>query len=192
MERTEILNYLSKSVSPPRFNHCLGVEKMALELVAGFGVAPELVTPAALLHDLCREYQRDLLLKLAGNFGIVIDEIERLEPLLLHGLVAAALAKSELGIEQTDILEAISYHITGIPQAKALTRLIFVADFIEPGRTYEVAGILRREAFRLKPEQLLLKVYNCTITYVVNKGYLIHPRSIHGRNELIMKGVKEN
>jgi predicted HD superfamily hydrolase involved in NAD metabolism len=192
MERTEILNYLSKSVSPSRLNHCLGVEKMALELAERFGVEPELVSPAALLHDLCREYQRDLLLKLAVNFGIVIDDIERLEPLLLHGFVAASLAKSELGIEHPDILEAISYHITGIPQATALTRLIFISDFIEPGRAYEAAGNLRTEAFRIAPEQLLLKVYNYTITFVVNKGYLIHPRSIDGRNELVMKGVKEN
>lgn len=192
MIRTEILDLLSSSVSPGRLNHCLGVEKIALEMAPRFGASPEEVTPAALLHDLCREYSEDSLLKLADNFGIVIDDIEQVEPLLLHGSVAAELARTKLGITQVDVLEAITYHITGIPKASALTRLIFVADFIEPGRKNEVAIALRKEALQIAPELLLLKVYNRTITYVINKGYIIHPRSIFGRNELVMKGVMEN
>lgn len=72
----------------------------------------------------------------------------------------------------------------------ALTQLIFVADFIEPGRTNESARIIRREAFSLEPEQMLLKVYNQVIIYIVTKGYPIHPRTMEGRNELIMKGIK--
>jgi predicted HD superfamily hydrolase involved in NAD metabolism len=192
MDRIEILDLLSRNVSSARLNHCIQVEETALTLAPRFNVAPDLVIPAALLHDLCREYKPDLLLKLAVNFGIVIDDIEKIEPLLLHGFVAASLVKENLKITDPLVLEAISFHITGAPGISPLAKLIFIADFVEPGRSYEQAKVLRESAPVIDPEVLLLKVYNRTIFYVLNHGYLIHPRSILGRNELIRKGVRES
>lgn len=190
LNRSDILDYLSRYVSKARLTHCLGVEEIALKLAPRFNVLPEQVSPAALLHDLCREFDPELLLKLAANFGIVIDDIEKAEPLLLHGTVAALKVREELGIIQPEILEAIQYHITGAASISALTQLIFIADFIEPGRVNEPAKVLRNEAFLLEPEQLLLKVYNYSMIYVINQGYLIHPRTMEGRNQLIMKGIR--
>jgi predicted HD superfamily hydrolase involved in NAD metabolism len=192
MDRAQIIDNLSRQVSERRLDHCLRVESTALKLAPRFGLDPELVTPAALLHDLCREYREDLLLKLAANFGIVIDDIEKAEPILLHGAVAAVLARTELGIDNVDVLEAITLHITGGPGVSVLTKLIYIADFIEPGRTSPVAAILREKSSQMDPEQLLLKVYNRTLDFLVLKNYLIHPRGIAGRNELIMKGIIEN
>ena len=189
MERADLIKILANNLSEHRFNHCLRVEATALQLASHFQAPPELVSPAALLHDLCREYDRDKLLKLAGNFGIVIDDIEKGEPLLLHGSVAAAIAKNTLGIDNQMILEAIDYHITGAPGLSPLASLIFVADFIEPGRTFEQARIIREQAFKLSPAEILLKVFNRSIEYVIKQGFLIHPRSVAGRNELILKGV---
>lgn len=191
MDRAVIIKILSSKVSGSRLAHCLRVERTAQEMAARFGAEPELVTPAALLHDLCREYDPDLLLKLAGNFGIVIDDIEKTEPLLLHGAVAAALARSELGIANPQVLEAIAYHITGGPKLSPLAKLVYVADFIEPGRSNCAARDLRKEAPSMETGLLLLKVYNRTHEYLIKNNYLIHPRGIAGRNELIMKGITE-
>ena len=189
MLRAEIIKVLADNLSEPRLNHCLRVEAIAIGLAPHFQAPPELVSPAALLHDLCREYDRDKLLKLAGNFGIVIDDVEKAEPLLLHGSVAAAIAKNTLGINDQLILEAIDYHITGAPGLSPVASLIFVADFIEPGRTFEQARVIREQAFRLNPAEIVLKVFNRSIEYVIKQGFLIHPRSLAGRNELIMKGI---
>lgn len=192
MDRSRIIDKLKCNVSQKRLDHCLRVEETALMLAPRFGIKPELVSPAALLHDLCRECAEDLLLKLAVNFGIVIDEIERLEPILLHGAVAAALARAELGIDQPDVLEAITYHITGAPGVSDLAKLIYIADFIEPGRTFPEAVSLREASLKMNPGQLLFQVYNRTLEFLVRKNYLIHPRGIAGRNELLMKGIVEN
>lgn len=189
-DRAAILEYLSQHVSANRLQHCLGVEKIALQLAPRFGVSLEMVSVGALLHDLCREYHPELLLQLAGNFGIVIDDIEKAEPLLLHGAVAAMKIQNELNITAAEILNAIQYHITGGPHLSELAKLVFVADFIEPGRTHEHAQMVRDQAFMIAPEVSLLKVYHCTISYVVGKSYLLHPRTVEGRNELIMKGIR--
>ncbi|HBE77425.1 MAG TPA: phosphohydrolase [Firmicutes bacterium] len=192
MNRPRIIEKLSGQVSEKRLAHCLRVESTALKLAPRFGVEPELVTPAALLHDFCREYPEELLLKLAANFGIVIDDIERKEPILLHGAVAAALVRAELGIDRPDILEAITLHITGGPGISNLTKVVYIADFIEPGRAFPAAVTLREESLYITPELLLLKVYNRTLNFLVARNYLIHPLGNAGRNELIMKGIVEN
>jgi predicted HD superfamily hydrolase involved in NAD metabolism len=190
MERDQILQILSSRVSERRLRHCLGVETIALQLAVRFGAPPQQVAAAALFHDLCREYSADSLLQLADKFDIVIDDIERAEPLLLHGAVAAALLRREWGLNEPEVLEAITYHITGAAGIAPLARLIFVADLIEPNRTIAAAQELRRRAGELTPDQLLLLTYNRTIDYLVAAGYAIHPRTVAGRNELIKKGVK--
>lgn len=191
MQRIEIVNLLNETLSKPRFDHCLRVESIALELADHFQTSSQIVSPAALLHDLCREYSRQKLLKLAADFDIVVDDIEKAEPLLLHGPIAAVIAEKNFGIDDNLVLEAVRFHITGAPNMTSLAKLIFIADFIEPGRTFEQARILREMALKLSPDQLLLKVYNQSIEYVVKQGYLIHPRTVAGRNELVMKGVTD-
>ena len=191
MDRTRILEIITANLSPERLAHSLRVEEAALSLAARSNLSRANVSEAALLHDLCREMSRDSLLNLAVKFAIVIDDIERAEPILLHGSVAAAIAQQELGITEPTVLEAITYHITGAPQVSALTGLIFIADFIEPGRNFEASRVLREAAASLELQELLLKVYHRTINFVVRQGYLLHPRTIAGRNELVMKGVKD-
>jgi predicted HD superfamily hydrolase involved in NAD metabolism len=190
MERDQILQILSSQVSERRFRHCLGVEAIALQLAERFGAPTYLVSTAALFHDLCREYGADSLLQLADKFDIVIDDIERQEPLLLHGAVAAALLWREWGITEPEVLEAVTFHITGGAGLAPLARLIFAADLIEPGRSFTAAQELRRRAMEVTPDELLLLIYNRTIRYLMEVGYAIHPRTVAGRNELIKKGVK--
>jgi predicted HD superfamily hydrolase involved in NAD metabolism len=189
MERDQIIQILSSQVSERRLRHCLGVETIAMQLAERFGAPPELVPAAALFHDLCREYSVDSLLKLASKFDIVIDDIERREPMLLHGAVAAALLREEYGYGEPEVLEAVTFHITGAAGLSPLARLIFIADLIEPGRKINVSRLLRAKAEELSPEQLLLCVYNHTIKYLIKAGYAIHPRTIAGRNELIPRKV---
>jgi predicted HD superfamily hydrolase involved in NAD metabolism len=189
MERHQILEILRPRVSEGRLRHCLGVETIALQLAERFGAPPEWVPAAALLHDVCREEPPDLLLKLASKFDIVIDDIERAEPLLLHGAVGAALLREEWGFTEPTVLEAVTYHITGAPRLSPLAKLVFVADAIEPGRNYPRAQQLREEALQVAPDRLLLHIYDQTITYLIKEKYRIHPRTVAARNELLKKGV---
>lgn len=186
-----IISYMKAHVSEKRFHHCEQVAEMAVQLSEKFEVDPSKAWQAGILHDVCRECRPDLLLQLADKFGILIDDIERAEPLLLHGSVGASLLTSELSVNDPEILEAVALHITGNQKMSRLAQLIFVADFVEPGRSFEAAVQLRELLPRLTPEEILLKVYQRTIHYVIAQNYLVHPRTIAGWNELIKKGVRE-
>jgi predicted HD superfamily hydrolase involved in NAD metabolism len=188
MERERLLQLVQTSISPERYQHTLRVEEIALELAPHFQVAASTLCQAVILHDWYRETAPDLLLKLAGDFGIVIDDLERAEPLLLHGAIAAAQA-GRLGISDQEVLEAIAKHITGGAGLSRMAQLLFVADAIEPGRYYPEARALRETAQTMTPEELLLAVYNQTVIYLLQNNYPLHPRTVAGRNELIMKGI---
>jgi predicted HD superfamily hydrolase involved in NAD metabolism len=188
----DLLVYLRHHLSEKRLRHSERVAETAMQLSGRFGVDPVKARLAGLVHDICREYAPDLLLQLAGKFDILVDDIEKAEPVLLHGFVGASFLSSQFAMDDPEILEAVSFHITGGKGIGKLAQLIFVADFLEPGRTFEAAVRLRENISRLTPEQILLRVYQRTIHYVVDQHYLIHPRSIGGWNELIRKGVTES
>jgi predicted HD superfamily hydrolase involved in NAD metabolism len=188
MEREYLLQLVQKEISPERYQHTLRVETIALEFAPRFRVAAPALSQAAILHDWCRETAPDLLLKLAGDFGIVIDDLEQAEPLLLHAAVAAAQA-GRLGISDYEVLEAIANHITGGAGICRMAQLLFIADSIEPGRDYPAARMLRETARTMTLEEMLLAVYNQTVVYLMQNNYPLHPRTVAGRNELIMKGI---
>ena len=66
----------------------------------------------------------------------MVDGIERANPSLLHGPVAAVWAEKELGITDRSILDAIRYHTTGRAGMSRLEMVVYLADLIEPGRRY--------------------------------------------------------
>lgn len=152
-----------------------------------FGVDERAAYTAGLLHDVAKALSPEALLKAAEGSGIVVDEIERRSPGLLHGPVAAVWAQRELAITDQAILDAIRYHTTGRAGMSPLEMIIYTADLIEPGRRYpgvealrELAGTDLAAACRAGLDQ--------TLRYCLDRGWLIHPRSLEARNALLLGG----
>ncbi len=55
-----------------------------------------------------------------------------------HGLVGADIVQRELAIDDEEILQAIRVHTTGAAKMSLLDKIIYVADYIEPGRDFQV------------------------------------------------------
>ena len=55
---------------------------------------------------------------------------------LWHAPAGAALVKTEVGITDEDILSAIRFHTSGRPNMTLLEKVVYVADYIEPGRRF--------------------------------------------------------
>src|SRR5699024_7324073 len=95
---------------------------------------------------------------------------------LWHGPVAAALVKEKYSINNEDILNAIRYHTTGRAQMSKLEYIIFVADYIEPARSFP--GV---EEVRVLAKNSLVdaarKALQNTIIYLMNSNMTVHPNS---------------
>jgi predicted HD superfamily hydrolase involved in NAD metabolism len=135
--------YARRRLSDERYAHTVRVTETAERLANLHGISPRRARLAALLHDSARELPPEELLRLAGKRDLPVGEPERERPVLLHGPVAAGLAREEFGIEDGEILEAIGVHTTGQPGMSPLALAVYVADKVEPGRDYPSVKRLR-------------------------------------------------
>jgi predicted HD superfamily hydrolase involved in NAD metabolism len=133
-------------ISEKRYGHSVRVARTAESLARTHGLDPDCARLAALLHDAAREMSGEEFLRLAGAWDLPVGEHERASPKLLHGPVAAELARRELGVEDEEILEAVRAHTMGRPGMGRLALVLFVADKVEPARNYPSVERLRRLA----------------------------------------------
>lgn len=157
----------------------MGVEGLAVALAWRHGVDGEKVLLAALLHDFAKgeslERQKALM---AGEreFGASAEDMEH--PQMWHGIAAAALARSEFGVSDGEILEAVAYHTTGAEGLGRVGQVIYVADFLEPTRDFPGVEVLRRELLGLPLGEAARRVAGLKVESVRRKGRKVHSRSL--------------
>lgn len=164
--------------------HCLGVEETSVKLARAYGIDEKKAALAGLVHDYGKLFPEEELCRIALENGIGDDVILK-EPVLLHAPVGAWLLQKDLGIKDEEILEAVRLHTTGFPAMSPLAKIIYLADYIEPGRNCPGVEEVRAIAFQ-DLEKALLAAVNMTIRYVLERGMLLHPYSISFRNTLIL------
>ena len=102
--------------------------------------------------------------------GIEVTDVEERNPYLLHAKVGAFLAKKKYGIENQDIINAIRNHTTGRENMSLLEKIIFIADYIEPGRK-QAKNLLeiRKMAFE-DIDHALITILQETVNYLKKSG----------------------
>ncbi|ADL07535.1 bis(5'-nucleosyl)-tetraphosphatase (symmetrical) YqeK [Thermosediminibacter oceani] len=184
-----ILEDLKKNLTEKRFLHSLGVMETAVALARRYGVDEQKAELAGLIHDCAKDIPADRQLNLAIEFGILLDEISRVETALIHGPLGAVLARKKYSVEDPEILRAVSIHTTGDIKMSALDKVIFLADYIEPGRDFPGVEKLRKVSFEDLDEAVIM-AFDSTIRYVLDNRGLLHPRTVDARNYLLMQRGK--
>lgn len=182
----EIKKLLEKALSTKRYIHSVNVMETAVELAKRYGQDEGKAALAGVLHDCARDIRGDEAIRLCDKYGIKIDIVSRKQPELLHGLLGEKLAAELYGVNDSQILKAIAIHTMGCPGMDLLGKIIFVADYIEPARTFPAAEALRKEAFE-NLDGAVLAAVDSTIKYVVGKGGLLHTDTIETRNWILME-----
>ena len=176
---TEIENaeaFARSRLSEGRYDHTLRVADTAAELAHVHGLDEDRARLSALIHDAARETGAEEFLRLAQEWNLPVGEPERHSPKLLHGPVAAELARRELGVEDEEILEAVRVHTTGRPGMGTLELVLYVADKIEPARDYPSVERLRglaREDIHMAATESLRRA----IAHNEGRGKDVHPSS---------------
>jgi len=177
---------LKELLDEKRFKHSIGVMETAMHLAIKYGADVEKAQVAGLLHDCAKSYSDDDLLKLAKKYRIELDEILIHAPFLLHGPIGAHLVEEIFGIKDQEIKRAIALHTTGDVNMSLLDEAVFLADYIEPNRDFKGVEELRR----LAEENLdlaLLKSFDSTICYVLQRGLLLYEKTVKARNYILLK-----
>lgn len=163
---SKIRKAMEKSLDPKRFEHTLGVAYTAAALAMCNQVDTEKAIVAGLLHDCAKGLSNDKRLSICENRNMSVSEVERKNPSLLHAKVGSIMAMEEYDIEDMDIIQAIMNHTTGRPGMSTLEKIIFVADYMEPGRNKaKNLEIIREMAFK-DLEKALFKILEDTLAYL--------------------------
>ena len=125
---------LKKELDTERFRHSVAVMYTGTALAMRWGCDLERTQVAGLLHDCAKCIPNDKKLRLCEQNGIEVTQTERDNPFLLHSKLGAWMAKEKYGIEDEEILGAITWHTTGRPGMTLMEKIIFLSDYIEPMR----------------------------------------------------------
>lgn len=185
----QMLNYLYENLKENKLKHSLSVSETAVTLAEKYGENIDKARISGLVHDCAKGMKDEELIKVAINHGIQLDEIYISNPSILHGLVASIIAKEVMGIQDEDMLMAIRYHTTGRKDMSVLEKIIYIADYIEPLRTFDGVEELRSLS-NIELDLAVVKSLENAIKYVISQNGLIHTDTIHARNYLLSKNSR--
>jgi len=174
--RKELIAKVKEQVSEKRFKHILGVEQAALELARANDYELEKASVAALVHDYVKERSDSEFKALIVQTGLEQDLLNW-NNFIWHGVVGAEIIKKELKITDEEILNAVRRHTVGAKEMTMLDQIVYVADYIEPGRDFPGVD----QARQLAAESLRAAVEfetKHTLLYLMNNDKTIYPAAI--------------
>lgn len=191
MDYTEVIEkvraYAEKSVKKSRYEHSVRVAQMCARICRYYGLDEQVGYLAGIGHDICKDESDEKLIEIASRDGKEIIPYEFSKPSLLHGRAAAVYLKELFGIKNKDVLEAVAVHTSGKVGMCDISKALFLADKIEPGRP-QVSEEYYNKLFSLPLNGMLSAVLIENYNYVKNKGYEIFP----GTLEMIEYYEKKN
>ncbi len=166
---------LRKSLSSKRFAHSVRVARVAKKLAVKFGESPDLAKLAGLAHDWAREWPVSQILAFLEARTFSLTDDERAKPLLAHGKLAAVLLEETFDFHDEAVLEAVSHHTLGKSGMTALARIVFVADYLEPGRPF-------------RDRQFRASMAHCCLACMVRE-VILHGQKTYGDLHSLTKGL---
>ncbi|MTH52499.1 HD domain-containing protein [Bacillus mangrovi] len=185
MEREQALAAVREQLTDHRYQHTLGVMGTAIELAGKYGADVAKAELAAIFHDYAKfrpkEEMKQIIIEQNMNRDLLVHNEE-----LWHAPVGAYLIEQEAGIRDQEVLDAVRFHTSGKAGMTLLEKVIYVADYIEPGRIFPGADEARAAAGRDLDEAMKLALRN-TITFLLKKNQAVYPLTIEAYNDLVLK-----
>lgn len=180
---------LKESLSEKRYIHSIGVMNMSIELAKLYNADIETARLAGILHDIAKEMTPEEKIQYVNDNNIVIDDVERINTPILHGKIGADIARKKYGVNE-QIQKAIEYHTTTDPNMDIIAKILYVADKIELNRKSEDYDIeYERDLAQKSLDDTIIYIIDSNVKSLINKGKLIHPRSIETRNALLLQNL---
>jgi nicotinate-nucleotide adenylyltransferase len=174
-------------VMQKRVRHIRGTEEEAVRLARRWGADETHARRAGILHDCTKYLELEEQLALCERYGVELDELEHQAVKLLHSKTGACIARHVFG-EPDEVFDAIFWHTTAKENMTTLEKILYVADYMEPNRTFEGVERLRELAYRDLDAALLLGV-ETTIQEMKDRSLPVHQSTLRAQAWLREHGV---
>jgi predicted HD superfamily hydrolase involved in NAD metabolism len=176
--------YAEKNLDGPLLDHTLGCAETARKLARRFALVEEKAAAASYLHDIAKAFPKDRQVAMCRELGMTEAEIVSYPPPVLHGPLAALMAKDRFGIDDPEILQAIAAHSTGCTGICEIGKALFIADYIEHTRSFPGASELRSDG-SLTLNEIVIAILRRKLDYLLKENKVVDPRAIEFWNELM-------
>ena len=185
MDRNEAIEIIKRQLTEKRFIHTLGVVDSAVELAKRYGADIRKAEIAAIFHDYAKFRSKQEMVDIIKREAIPDDLLDYGSE-LWHAPVGAFLVQKEVGISDEKILQAIRFHTTGRANMSLLEKIVFLADYIEPNRSFPGVDEVRDLA-KTDLNQALIKAIGNTIRFLIEKNERIYPETVAAYNDLLQE-----
>jgi predicted HD superfamily hydrolase involved in NAD metabolism len=169
-------------LSKKRYHHSICVSQAAKRLALKYNADPQKAETAGILHDIMKDLPPEQQLERMEHYGIKLTDVERSAQKLWHAMLGAAYIKTELHINDQEILDAVRYHTTGRKDMTLMDKILFIADFISEDRDYPGVENLRKAA-DISLEKAMVEGFSYTIADLAGEMKPIHPDTIAAYNQ---------
>lgn len=183
MDREQALAIVKPQLTEHRYVHTIGVMETAIRLAEKYGADRKKAEMAAIFHDYAKFRPKEEMRQ------IIVDQ--KMPAILLefnselwHAPVGAFLAEKEAGIKDGEILDAIRFHTSGRVGMTLLDKIIYLADYIEPGRHFPGVDEVRDLAEKDLDIALTQSMKN-TILFLMKKNQQVFPDTFNAYNSIV-------
>lgn len=138
--------YAESGISKERAEHSIRVAEDAINLAKINGVNLNDAITAALLHDIAKNTSWAEMSESGYLSAEDTEKIENLPEACRHAWIGAWAVEKLMGLSP-EIADAVRLHTTGAPDMSALAKIIYLADYIEKGRSQKDLTALRKTVY---------------------------------------------
>ena len=176
---------VKRHLTERRFYHSQCVAQEAAELARRYGADVEKARLCGILHDIMKDTPPEEQLKILGDSGIILTDMQRRTPKLWHSLCGAAYLEHTLGVTDQAVLQAVRGHTGGRSGMTLLDKVLFVADYISADRDYPGVEDMRQAADR-SLEEAMVEGIAFTVNETMGQRRLLGQESIAAYNEALV------
>lgn len=176
----EIIAKEKANMDKKRFEHCIGVSKTARKLAKLNGYDEDKAALAGFIHDYAKRVSVEEYRKVIKEQGFDPDLLNW-NRAIWHGIVGTYFIKRDLKITDPEILQAVWRHTTADVEMTTLDKIVFVADFIEPGRDFPGVDEARKVAYNNLDDGVGYELAH-TLEFLVKNRNKIYPRTLAAYN----------
>lgn len=184
MDRETALKIVRPQLTEKRLDHSVRVTDTAVDLAKQFGADVKKAELAGIVHDYAKFRPLDEMKGIIERNDNINSDLVNYGEALWHAPVGAYLLRIEAGIDDDEILSAVAYHTTGRINMTLLEKVIFLADYIEPGRNFPGLDEVRK----LADEDLdaaVAQALSNTIQFLLQQKQKVYPETIAAYNTYV-------
>lgn len=184
MKLEQIEKIIKERLSEKRFYHSKCVMERCEEIAKKIGFKDiDDIKKIGIAHDVAKEIPNEEKITYAEKNNIEIDEIERLNPTLLHAKLGEYISIKQFGFTK-EMGKAIRAHTTGIEDMDMMCKILFIADRTSKERGFLDIGYIN-ELLEKNIDEAVLYIFDKKITLQIDKKAQMHPQTVIARNWLL-------